>query len=116
LECVVATHWGVGIDHSLPSRQRQQGDGEEVDEDLEKKVHRRGFDEPDDLATANQWDRVVQLWDLESGQEVLTLHGPPAEITCLAFSNNCRRLAAGFNGGTIRIWHATPLPQEQDSK
>ena len=25
----------------------QQGDGEEVDEDLEKKVHRRGSDEPD---------------------------------------------------------------------
>src|SRR5215471_17001722 len=26
----------------------QQGDGEEVDEDLEKKVHRRGSDEPDE--------------------------------------------------------------------
>jgi WD40 repeat protein len=68
------------------------------------------------LAAANQWDRVVQLWDLESGQEVLTLHGPPAEITCLAFSGNGRRLAAGFNGGTIRIWDSTPLPEEQASK
>ncbi len=47
-------------------------------------------------------DHVVKLWDIESGQELLTL---PGGMLSVAFSPDGRRLAAG-QGNTVTIWDA----------
>ena len=48
-------------------------------------------------------DKTIKLWDMETGQELLTL---PLDAVAynLAFSPDGRRLAAAGNGGVIRIW------------
>ena len=49
-------------------------------------------------------DGMVKLWDVESGQELLTLPGGELSV---AFSPDGRRLAAG-QGNTVTIWDAEP--------
>lgn len=49
-------------------------------------------------------DGMVKLWDIESGQEVLTLPGGALSV---AFSPDGRRLAAG-QSNTVTIWNAEP--------
>jgi hypothetical protein len=53
----------------------------------------------------------VKLWDLNTGQEVLTLNRHSAKVTCVKFSPKGRRLmsAAGddYHGGEVLIWDAS---------
>jgi WD40 repeat protein/tRNA A-37 threonylcarbamoyl transferase component Bud32 len=72
----------------------------------------------------NLWGRGggVKLWDLATGQEVLTLGGATDVLSCVAFSRDGRRLAAGRtfgspfaginDGGEVRIWEAPPLDRQ----
>jgi WD40 repeat protein len=65
----------------------------------------------------------VKLWDLATGQEVLTLGGATDIVSCVAFDRNGLRLAsgrafaspfAGINeGGEVRIWDATPTVDDK---
>jgi WD40 repeat protein/serine/threonine protein kinase len=48
----------------------------------------------------------VKIWDLERGQELFTLRGHTHAVTCVAFSPDGQRLAAGANDHTVRIWEA----------
>jgi WD40 repeat protein/tRNA A-37 threonylcarbamoyl transferase component Bud32 len=66
------------------------------------------------LATAGQ-DRTVALWDLASGQQLLSLRGFDGRISDLAFDRQGTRLAAaGSEGGgvRVRIWDATPRAEK----
>ncbi len=56
-------------------------------------------------------DGALKLWDVLSGQETLTLKGHNGPVSGLAFSPDGNRL---FSTGdlTIRVWDATPLPDE----
>ncbi|MHB1426581.1 MAG: protein kinase domain-containing protein [Gemmataceae bacterium] len=64
--------------------------------------------------------RGVTVWDIDTGHRILTLKNstglsdPAFSILALAFSPDDTRLAACFNNGMIRIWDATPLPQNKD--
>jgi eukaryotic-like serine/threonine-protein kinase len=49
-------------------------------------------------------DQTIKLWDMETGQELLTLPSDAA-VYDLAFSPDGRRIAAA-KGGVIRIWDA----------
>jgi WD40 repeat protein len=53
-------------------------------------------------------DRTVKLWDLESGQEVLTLRGHTDMVTGVAFSGDDRLLAPASLDGTVLVRDATP--------
>ncbi len=63
------------------------------------------------LATGSA-DKTVKIWDLTTGQEILTLKGHTGMVTSLAFSPDDRRLISAAADSTVRIWDATPLPDD----
>lgn len=54
------------------------------------------------LATAGA-DKVVRVWDAETGKELKALPSP-GRVTVVAFSPDGKSLAAGSMDGSIRIW------------
>jgi WD40 repeat protein/serine/threonine protein kinase len=54
------------------------------------------------LAMASE-DGQVQLWETSSGKEWASLPGEHADVSCLAFSPDGKRLATN-NGNTIELW------------
>jgi WD40 repeat protein/tRNA A-37 threonylcarbamoyl transferase component Bud32 len=62
------------------------------------------------VATAGL-DKRVTLWNVATGQEVLTLRGHADWVTALAFSRDGKQLASGDAEGTVRVWDATPLEE-----
>jgi WD40 repeat protein len=65
------------------------------------------------LASAGT-DRAVKLWDVSSGQELLTLRGHSDEALAAVFSPDGRRLATSGRDGVIRIWDAPFLPRSNN--
>jgi WD40 repeat protein/serine/threonine protein kinase len=54
--------------------------------------------------------RHVTLWDLNTGQEVLTLMGHRLSAAGVAFSPDGKRLASCDYDGNVRIWDGRPFP------
>lgn len=52
---------------------------------------------------------MVTLWDVESGQETLSLKGPRNCVWGVAFSPDGRRLAAVSQDHTLTLWESMPL-------
>jgi WD40 repeat protein len=70
------------------------------------------------LATA-PGDGTVKVWDMTTGQQILSLLGPGTQVICLAFSPDGRWLAAaGLDGmkGILRIWYARPVEEKKEKK
>jgi WD40 repeat protein len=49
-------------------------------------------------------DRVVELWDVPTGQRVVCLEGHQGKVQCLAFAPDDTRLASGSHDRTVRLW------------
>jgi WD40 repeat protein len=63
-------------------------------------------------------DRVVRLWDANTGQQRFALEGHASPITCVAFAPDGRGLiSAGGqhlsepNGGEVKVWPAATLAE-----
>ena len=63
------------------------------------------------LASASQ-DKTVKLWDVQTGQEALTLRGHTDTVRSVAFNPQGERLASASADFTIRIWDAAPWSEE----
>jgi transposase len=50
------------------------------------------------------WDKVVRVWDVLTGYEVLALTGHVNAVTSITFSSDGRSLPAGSASGEIRVW------------
>jgi RNA polymerase sigma factor (sigma-70 family) len=55
------------------------------------------------LATVRA-DRIIQLWDLATGHELLRRTGHDTRVDGLAFSPDGKRLATGHQDSTILVW------------
>jgi WD40 repeat protein len=67
------------------------------------------------LATA-PGDGTVKVWDMTTGQQILSLSGPGSQVSCVAFSPDGHWLAAGgFEGtkGILRLWDARPAEEKK---
>jgi WD40 repeat protein len=60
-------------------------------------------------------DASVRLWDVESGQELLSLPGVVHGVEHVAFSQDGRRIAAS-TGDRVQFWEAAPTQQEADRR
>ena len=58
------------------------------------------------LITANSegWKKPIIVWDIETGQELLTMKGHTEQITGFKFSHDGKILATGSLDGTILLW------------
>ena len=68
------------------------------------------------LATGHE-DRVVRLWDPETGKLLHALKGHRHSVRSLAFTPEGRELASGSSDSTILLWDmAKVMPPKADEE
>lgn len=50
------------------------------------------------------WQPLIQLWDMETGRDLGTLSGHTEPIETLVFSHDGKTLASGSEDGTVLLW------------
>jgi WD40 repeat protein len=55
----------------------------------------------------------VKVWDVQTGQEALTLAGNHGAISNVTFSPDGKRLAASGGDGTVMVWDARILTADE---
>jgi WD40 repeat protein len=55
----------------------------------------------------------VKVWDATTGQETLTFQAHQSRVTSVAFSRHGHLLASSGEDGTIKVWDARPLGDDQ---
>lgn len=72
------------------------------------------------LASGSGGNEAIKLWDLHTGQEVLTLSAPASPYRRIEFAENSSTIViSGSNGGSWSAWHAplwSSLPEADHAK
>ena len=61
----------------------------------------------------DSWDPIIQLWDVETGEELKTLSGHTEYIETLVFSHDGKTLASGSADGTVLLWDWSKIIAKQ---
>ncbi|MFM6741670.1 MAG: WD40 repeat domain-containing protein, partial [Microcystis panniformis] len=48
---------------------------------------------------------IIELWNVETGNEIRTLTGHNEQIYCVSFSSDGKTLASGSEDKTIKLWN-----------
>ncbi|NXV97605.1 DAW1 factor, partial [Calonectris borealis] len=56
------------------------------------------------LVATGSMDTTAKLWDIEKGEEIVTLSGHSAEIIVLSFSTTGDRIITGSFDHTVAVW------------
>ena len=74
------------------------------------------------LASGAWWHRgmgikkvAIRLWNVASGENIVTFRGHPTDVQCLAFSPDGALLASGSFDGTILLWDVKPYLQQNET-
>jgi WD40 repeat protein len=54
---------------------------------------------------------AIKLWNIDTGEEWLTIRGHTAPVTCLAFRPDGDRLASASLDNTVKVWDTTSLEE-----
>jgi WD40 repeat protein len=49
-------------------------------------------------------DKTLKVWDLESGEELITLLGHTASVRAVAVTGDGRRAVSGSDDETLKVW------------
>ncbi|MCI0463468.1 MAG: hypothetical protein L0Z62_41550, partial [Gemmataceae bacterium] len=58
-------------------------------------------------------DGALKLWDVTTGQEVLTLAGHAVQVTFVGFTPDGSSLISGGADGVAKIWDGRPLEETE---
>ncbi len=61
-------------------------------------------------------DILIKLWDVETGNQVVTLTGHTETVTTLVFSHDGKTLASGSEDGTVLLWDWNKVIHERAPK
>ena len=67
-------------------------------------VHALAFSPDGKMLTSGGSDMTVQLWDITTGEPIITITGHNSGINALTFSPDNRTLASGSADGTVQFW------------
>jgi len=65
------------------------------------------FSIPDGLMASVCGDKIIRIWNVNTGFTVKTLKGHTDHVTCLVFLPENGLLASGSYDTTIKIWNVT---------
>eukprot|EP00812_Abedinium_dasypus_P001234 NODE_1148_length_1230_cov_522.559149.p1 GENE.NODE_1148_length_1230_cov_522.559149~~NODE_1148_length_1230_cov_522.559149.p1 ORF type:complete len:281 (+),score=85.62 NODE_1148_length_1230_cov_522.559149:247-1089(+) len=57
------------------------------------------------FALSASWDRMMRLWDLNTGASVRTFKGHTKDVYSVAFSSDNRQIVSGSRDKSIRLWN-----------
>lgn len=93
------------------SKRRGLGAGMSPEDILDRMAQRDPLSEttaaafsPDGRIGALAVGSAIRLWDVASGEEIVTLEGHTSDVRSLAFTSDGRQLLSGGNDGALRIW------------
>src|SRR5262249_33276914 len=62
---------------------------------------------PDGTRVATSEGRIVRIWNIASGEEILGLPSIGSVAMCISFNRDGSRLAAASQDGSVTVWDAT---------
>ncbi len=71
---------------------------------------------PDGKLLASSDDHKIRVWELATGQAVVTLKGHTGPVLSVAFSPDGKLLASASEDHTVRVWEPTPRRHLQPAK